>query len=35
VVYYALRRQDLCEEFREYLRSENIERRSTFRNGSK
>jgi UTP--glucose-1-phosphate uridylyltransferase len=33
VVYYALRRKDLSEEFRQYLRSENIERRSTFRNG--
>jgi len=35
VVYFALRRKDLCDEFRQYLRSENIERRSTFRNGSK
>src|SRR4029079_17143238 len=35
VVYFALRRPDLCEEFRQYLRSENIERRSTFRTGSK
>ena len=34
VVYFALRRPDLCEEFRQYLRSENIERRTTFRNGS-
>jgi len=35
VVYFALRRPDLCEPFRAYLRSENIERRSTFRNGAK
>jgi UTP--glucose-1-phosphate uridylyltransferase len=35
VVYFALRRPDLCEEFRQYLRSENIERRTTFRNGAK
>jgi UTP--glucose-1-phosphate uridylyltransferase len=34
VVYFALRRPDLGEAFRAYLRSENIERRSTFRNGS-
>jgi UTP--glucose-1-phosphate uridylyltransferase len=33
-VYFALRRPDLSEAFRAYLRSENIERRSTFRNGS-
>jgi UTP--glucose-1-phosphate uridylyltransferase len=33
-VYFALRRADLCEPFRAYLRSENIERRTTFRNGS-
>ena len=33
VVYFALRRPDLCDAFREYLRSENIERRSTFRTG--
>jgi UTP--glucose-1-phosphate uridylyltransferase len=33
VVYFALRRADLNEAFRAYLRSENIERRSTFRNG--
>ena len=33
VVYFALRRADLCEPFRAYLRSENIERRSTFRTG--
>jgi len=31
VVYFALRRPDLNEAFRAYLRSENIERRSTFR----
>jgi UTP--glucose-1-phosphate uridylyltransferase len=34
-VYFALRRADLCEPFRAYLRSENIERRTTFRNGSR
>ena len=33
VVYFALRRADLSEPFRNYLRSENIERRSTFRTG--
>jgi UTP--glucose-1-phosphate uridylyltransferase len=33
-VYFALRRAYLCEPFRAYLRSENIERRTTFRNGS-
>ena len=33
VVYFALRRADLNEPFRAYLRSENIERRSTFRTG--
>ena len=33
-VYFALRRPDLNEAFRAYLRSENIERRTTFRNGS-
>jgi UTP--glucose-1-phosphate uridylyltransferase len=33
-VYFALRRADLCEPFRAYLRSANIERRTTFRNGS-
>jgi UTP--glucose-1-phosphate uridylyltransferase len=31
VVYFALRRPDLSEAFRAYLRSENIERRSTSR----
>jgi UTP--glucose-1-phosphate uridylyltransferase len=31
VVYFALRRPDLGDQFRAYLRSENIERRSTFR----
>jgi len=31
VVYFALRRPDLCEEFRQYLRSENIERRTVLR----
>jgi hypothetical protein len=31
VVYFALRRADLSGPFRDYLRSENIERRSTFR----
>ena len=31
VVYFALRRPDLNEPFRAYLRSENIERRSTYR----
>jgi len=31
VVYFALRRADLSEPFRAYLRSENIERRSTYR----
>jgi UTP--glucose-1-phosphate uridylyltransferase len=31
VVYFALRRPDLSEPFRAYLRSENIERRSTYR----
>ncbi|HKY23268.1 MAG TPA: UTP--glucose-1-phosphate uridylyltransferase GalU [Vicinamibacterales bacterium] len=34
VVYFALRRPDLGEAFRTYLRMENIERRSTFRNHS-
>ena len=33
VVYFALRRPDLRDAFRAYLRSENIERRSTFRGG--
>jgi UTP--glucose-1-phosphate uridylyltransferase len=33
MVYFALRRPDLAEAFRAYLRMENIERRSTFRNG--
>ena len=33
VVYFALRRPDLSDAFRAYLRSENIERRSTFRGG--
>jgi UTP--glucose-1-phosphate uridylyltransferase len=33
-VYFALRRADLCEPFRAYLRSENIERRATFRSGT-
>jgi UTP--glucose-1-phosphate uridylyltransferase len=33
MVYFALRRSDLNEPFRAYLRSENIERRSTFRTG--
>ena len=33
VVYFALRRADLCEPFRAYLRSENLERRSTPRTG--
>jgi UTP--glucose-1-phosphate uridylyltransferase len=33
-VYFALRRADLCEQFRAYLRSENIERRTTFRSGT-
>jgi UTP--glucose-1-phosphate uridylyltransferase len=33
MVYFALRRADLCEPFRAYLRSENIERRSTYRDG--
>jgi UTP--glucose-1-phosphate uridylyltransferase len=33
VVYFALRRADLSEPFRAYLRSENIERRSTYRTG--
>ena len=33
MVYFALRRPDLCEAFRAYLRSENIERRSTLRSG--
>ena len=33
-VYFALRRPDLSEPFRAYLRSENLERRTTFRNGS-
>ncbi|HTG88941.1 MAG TPA: UTP--glucose-1-phosphate uridylyltransferase GalU [Vicinamibacterales bacterium] len=32
-VYFALRRQDLSEPFRAYLRSENIERRSAIRAG--
>jgi UTP--glucose-1-phosphate uridylyltransferase len=35
VVYFALRRPDLSEPFRAYLRSENIERRSTFRTGTR
>ena len=34
VVYFALRRPDLSEAFRAYLRSENIERRSTFRSSN-
>ena len=34
MVYFALRRPDLSEPFRAYLRSENIERRSTFRTGT-
>jgi UTP--glucose-1-phosphate uridylyltransferase len=34
VVYFALRRSDLSEPFRAYLRSENLERRSTFRDGT-
>jgi UTP--glucose-1-phosphate uridylyltransferase len=34
VVYFALRRPDLSEPFRAYLRSENLERRSTFRDGT-
>jgi UTP--glucose-1-phosphate uridylyltransferase len=33
VVYFALRRPDLRDAFRAYLRAENIERRSTFRGG--
>jgi UTP--glucose-1-phosphate uridylyltransferase len=33
-VYFALRRPDLSEAFRAYLRSENIECRSTVRNGT-
>ncbi len=33
VVYFALRRADLSEEFRAYLRSEDIERRSAVRAG--
>lgn len=33
MVYFALRRADLSEPFRAYLRSENIERRSTYRDG--
>jgi UTP--glucose-1-phosphate uridylyltransferase len=33
VVYFALRRPDLSDAFRAYLRAENIERRSTFRGG--
>lgn len=33
MVYFALRRPDLADAFRAYLRSENIERRSTLRNG--
>jgi UTP--glucose-1-phosphate uridylyltransferase len=33
-VYFALRRPDLSEAFRAYLRSENIERRTAFRTGS-
>jgi UTP--glucose-1-phosphate uridylyltransferase len=33
-VYFALRRPDLCEQFRAYLRSENIERRSSARTGA-
>ena len=35
VVYFALRRPDLSEPFRAYLRSEKIERRSTFRTGTR
>jgi UTP--glucose-1-phosphate uridylyltransferase len=35
VVYFALRRPDLGDAFRAYLRSENIERRSTFRTGGR
>ena len=35
VVYFALRRPDLNEAFRAYLRSEDLERRSTFRSGNK
>jgi UTP--glucose-1-phosphate uridylyltransferase len=35
MVYFALRRPDLSEPFRAYLRSENIERRSTFRTGTR
>jgi UTP--glucose-1-phosphate uridylyltransferase len=35
VVYFALRRADLGEDFRAYLRSENIERRTTLRTGAK
>ena len=31
MVYFALRRPDLSEEFRQYLRSENIERRTVLR----
>jgi hypothetical protein len=31
MVYFALRRDDINEPFRAYLRSENIERRSTYR----
>jgi len=34
MVYFALRRPDLCDAFRAYLRSENIERRTTFRGGN-
>jgi UTP--glucose-1-phosphate uridylyltransferase len=34
VVYFALRRPDLSDPFRAYLRSENIERRSTVRTES-
>jgi len=34
VVYFALRRPDLGEAFRAYLRSTNIERRSTYRAGN-
>jgi UTP--glucose-1-phosphate uridylyltransferase len=34
MVYFALRRPDLGDSFREYLRSENIERRNTVRGGN-
>jgi len=33
MVYFALRRADLCEPFRAYLRAENIDRRITQRSG--